>query len=1859
MEATNQLESLTWVLDEVRKSTGIAIGALAHLLSEKSASLASTQMAGAMASPSNLRMAQNEMRRAVGALKMVGQNASADIFADLGGLIERAGQSPDLVTDALIKSVKSICYSVNAYLSGISGGCSWPASVLVGVAQTAANLAGRMAFHPAQLWVDKGKSHLLPISWQVFDGLEVDHSTADADACLLHLLKGDVASALTLAQMCRDKGKTANDPSHQTLAYCGTLFLISVGKGLTPLTLYVKRSSGRLTQWLNAVNQKDAVAMGLLHELKYFLFSIEPLRAAESIPGFALLLEQGLLTTAADHHDKAEQFRVIDPELLEETQRQLEAAKTDWSELSGGELSASGAAIRHFSGLHQNMLKLWPDLAIVTTTLSRCVQWVSGQNEAPSNGLSLEVATALLFLEDTLADLYSNESGLREKAQAMFSRLELVRSGSAQQGLEPWMEALFRRSSEKQTMGNVAGELRHLAAEIERQFEVAFAASVETTSPLMPPKLQGLLTQMKGVLGVVGLDQGVAAVAHLRATTEVFEHDLRDPRQREQQIANIGSNMASLGLMVDMLSYQPSLANRLFRFDKQSGTLGMLTQSVSRPVVHQESVPLLTDVLVSPAPTQASQAVTRSIPSPLNVGEELKGVFAQEAHDVVEEGLDSVSMLARNAKDIDTLISLRRGFHTLKGSARMVGMNELGNAAWAMEQLLNEQLTNDAQPVSANLCALAKDALDVIGRWSDMLGQGKDPGWTAEPFRLAAQAIRQEGRYLALQMPESEVQSGPKAVATETLLEATDTTGVLETQGPEPTKASQPEVNQEKQEKHVEAQVLHTDFEEDFFLDELEPVSPVKLDAAMLSKEADFSFDLDLDGAVIDSEQYKIIGPLKVRFNLYNVFLQEADEVSRALEVALDEWLLQPDQALPAVAAHYAHTLAGSSATVGFDALADLCRTLESVCSAIRSQNDRRPDLARPLRSAVEAIRFLLHQFAAGFLRQPDPAITRDLLQSVQSEGLMACATPESADQAADSSADELDTVLDMEVQSASFDTVHSFSDQEIWNLFNEEAGELIPHISHHLHAWLKPPHSQNDRNEILRSLHTLKGSARLAGAMPMGDSVHQMESEVEILDPAELSTAQILLSRIDRIAQALDTPNAVLRPVLSDRPQESLTGQLQQTPNSTASDHTQGPVEANNDLTAHQNLVGPPLDEVQDLPPRWELKPDNLPHQLSPVGQGAQNRVAIQRESALATRSEVSESQDLSPVLRQAPVRVNARLLDTVMSRTGEVIGSRARLKLEVDHLRSSLSDLNTNVDKLRAQLRELEIQAESQMQSRLALQKETDSPFDPLEFDRFTRVQELTRMMAESVSDVATVQRQLQRSVDHVDDSLVAQGRQSSDLQRELLRTRMLSFDTLSQRLQRTARQAARDADKAVHLEIEGGNLELDRQQLDRLGPCIEHLIRNAVAHGVETRAQRVQAGKPAEGQIRVSVHQDRNDVLVQVQDDGQGLNLEQIARKAAAAGLADPSLPLSDQQAFDLICLSGFSTAPSVTELAGRGIGMDVVKASVHAAGGRMESLSRKGQGLTVRLVLPLTTATTQVLLVRHGTHVMAIPVNMVEQVLRFGQQDLLQALHTGAIPFGDEVIPFYWAGALLGLSPGSEMKQFRTQPVVVVRSAGRRVAVHVDETVGQQEVIVKSVGGQLSSLPGLTGISVLPAGSIVLIYNPVALALVYGEQVAQFTARHANSDALSRTGSTMATHRPGDAVTGRKLVLVVDDSITVRKVTQRLLERAGYRVALASDGVQALSLLRGELADDLPFIILADIEMPHMDGFDLVRTLGGDARLAALPVVMITSRLAEKHRELATRLGVKHYLGKPFSEDHLLSLVAQYSALADLA
>jgi chemosensory pili system protein ChpA (sensor histidine kinase/response regulator) len=553
--------------------------------------------------------------------------------------------------------------------------------------------------------------------------------------------------------------------------------------------------------------------------------------------------------------------------------------------------------------------------------------------------------------------------------------------------------------------------------------------------------------------------------------------------------------------------------------------------------------------------------------------------------------------------------------------------------------------------------------------------------------------------------------------------------------------------------------------------------------------------------------------------------------------------------------------------------------------------------------------------------------------------------------------------------------------------------------------------------------------------------------------------------------------------------------------------------------------------------------------------------------------------------------------------------------------------------------------------MQSRMAQAKDTAAGFDPLEFDRFTRVQELTRLMAESVNDVATVQRNIHRVVEATEDDLIAQARQTRELQRDLLRTRMVEFEGISDRLYRVVRLAAKESAKQVKLDIVGGSIEMDRGVLDRMTPAFEHLLRNCVAHGVETPELRAVAGKEAAGTITIHVRQEGNDVSVEFQDDGAGLNIARIREKAIQQGLITPEQQLSESDAANLIFLPGFSTAQHVTELAGRGIGMDVVRAEVNALGGRIETTTQPGRGTSFKLVLPLTTAVTQVVMVRSGKLAIGVPANLVELVRRASQKEVQQAYNGGTFEFAGEQLPFFWSGALLQSSSRTNEPQTKTLPVVIFRSAAQRVAVHVDEVLGNQEVVVKNLGPQMSRLPGLAGMTVLASGAVVLIYNPVALAQVYGEQARALGADHASPDVLGE-GAVRVVTPAAPVAPAVPLVLVVDDSITVRRVTQRLLTREGYRVALAADGLQALE----RLAEELPAVVLSDIEMPRMDGFDLARNIRGDARLAHLPIVMITSRIAEKHREHAKELGVNHYLGKPYSEEELLSLVKHYCAQA---
>ena len=954
-----------------------------------------------------------------------------------------------------------------------------------------------------------------------------------------------------------------------------------------------------------------------------------------------------------------------------------------------------------------------------------------------------------------------------------------------------------------------------------------------------------------------------------------------------------------------------------------------------------------------------------------------------------------------------------------------------------------------------------------------------------------------------------------------------------------------------------------------------------------------------------------MIGSLRIDIHLYNVYLNEADEWSRRLLTELNEWSLELPQTLSDTPIILAHSLSGSSATVGFFALSEIARSLEQALRHVQLHAQNKPEHATVFIAAAEDIRRLLHQFAAGFLKEPNQIILGELKSILDTEFPAVAEVVEESfygdlldelDIPAESGFDQLPTLEEVEDLEALpepvfavpapivsvFDVDHQQDaiealdvlDVDLFPIFEEEALELLPQLGGALRQWIARPDNLGARGEVLRVLHTLKGSARLAGAMHLGEMTHRMESVIENLGTESLQVSQLdpLLSRFDAIQ-----------------------------------DH---------------------FDQLRALPEQALSLPE-----ASPV---AEEPVSSLPMAAIPSAASLTPSRAVST----QTVRVRAQLLDRLVNQAGEVMITRSRLEARLGQLRGSLGDLTGNLDRLRSQLRDIELQSESQMQTRLAQAKDAAQEFDPLEFDRFTRVQELTRMMAESVHDVATVQRNLQRTVEGTEDDLIAQGRQARELQRDLLRTRMVEFDGIADRLYGVVRQASKDAGKPVKLDIQGGTLEMDRGVLERMAPAFEHLLRNAVAHGIEEAAVRAKADKPATGTITMTLQQQSNDVTVEISDDGAGLDLASIRAKAQAQGQHPEYASMTDIELTNLIFNPGFTTAAQVTELAGRGIGLDVVRSEVNALGGRIETSTQPGLGTQFKLVLPLTTAVTQVVMLRMGELITGVPANLVETVRRVPAADLERAYQDKVFEFDGEKVPFFWAGALLQASVNSSETRGKTSPVAIFRSAGQRVAMHVDEVLGNQEVVVKNLGPQLSRLPGLTGMSVLASGAVVLIYNPVALATVYGEQARQ----------LKHPAGLAGTSAAGDAVqatlvagvTQAPLVLVVDDSITVRRVTQRLLKREGFRVALANDGLQALARLQ----EEKPAVVLSDIEMPRMDGFDLVRNIRADDKLRDLPIIMITSRIAEKHREHARELGVDHYLGKPYSEDELIGLVRQY-------
>jgi chemosensory pili system protein ChpA (sensor histidine kinase/response regulator) len=617
--------------------------------------------------------------------------------------------------------------------------------------------------------------------------------------------------------------------------------------------------------------------------------------------------------------------------------------------------------------------------------------------------------------------------------------------------------------------------------------------------------------------------------------------------------------------------------------------------------------------------------------------------------------------------------------------------------------------------------------------------------------------------------------------------------------------------------------------------------------------------------------------------------------------------------------------------------------------------------------------------------------------------------------------------------------------------------------------------------------------------------------------------------------------------------------------------------------------------------------------------------------DEALLAPSPVPPGREpVAPADRPEMARVDAELLDQLLNIAGEVSISRARLEQQLGSIDFNLGELSRTVTRLKEQLRKLEIETEKQILHRHEDEEGHRRDFDPLELDRYSTLQQFSRALAETASDVASIQQLLETMTQDTQNLLQQQARTVTELQNGLMRTRMVPFQRHAQRLARIVRQAAADTGKRVELVVEGASGELDRQVLERMMPPFEHILRNAVVHGIEPPEARIARGKPDTGRILLALQREGAEVIVKVSDDGAGMDLKAIRAKAIALGLIQPEQAISDEDAMQLILEPGFSTAGTVTQQAGRGVGMDVVATEIKRLGGSLNMETQAGEGTQFTIRLPFTLAISHALIVRTGDEFYALPLPTVEGVLRLTKGEVSAHLGREGATFehNGQKYRFQHLAMFVGLEPSPAPEGDVTVPVVLVRAGEHSTGLIADELIGSREIVVKAVGPQISAIRGISGATILGDGRIVIILD--IGALVRSEWRGRWQMQATLRDRSDR----------------RTFALVVDDSITVRRVTQRLLERNGMRVLTARDGLDAVAILQ----EHLPDIILLDIEMPRMDGYEVAAHVRSDPRLKHVPIIMITSRVGEKHRARAIELGVDDYLGKPYQEAQLLDAIA---------
>jgi len=1122
---------------------------------------------------------------------------------------------------------------------------------------------------------------------------------------------------------------------------------------------------------------------------------------------------------------------------------------------------------------------------------------------------------------------------------------------------------------------------------------------------------------------------------------------------------------------------------------------------------------------------------------------ELLEVFIEESKEEVANIGKHLPLWMADLGNGEALLAVRRSFHTLKGSGRMVGAQAVGEFAWGIENLLN-RLINQTLATTPAMVAFVAEAAKTLPQLIEQLEVGLPPKVDVQLLMKQAEAFA-EGDTEAESLTSQSVRT--PALATAAVDQA-----------------------------------------------ETAPMDPVLID-------------------IFVKEMRNHLGVMREYLS---------DTAKQGAPQAVTEPLYRA-----------CHTLLGSARMAGFEPAMALAEPLaEHLRRLFEAGSTPTTAGLAALRSAADEVARMADGLAAGRSVMLNPAVPKELGALAEPTETPAGIEPAPADAAPTAA-----------VPGAAFDP-------EIAAIFAEEAAEVLDEAEVALRTLRQVPESGGAVVALQRFLHTLKGGARMAGILPMGDLSHALETLLErIADGRSQPTA----AAVDLVQRGLDTLQRMRDAIDSGRPIESaavLVEQLEGFEAPVAAVAAAAPPVA----TAVPGVVASP----PGLPPaaksaegrRVLVEPVDEPtidaltlveelviHEPTIVEHTAWHEIPQIEPPPAAEIVPAASPTVVAPAglverrggERAETARVDAALLDSLLNGAGEINIFQSRLSQQMRSIEFHLGELGATVSRLRDQLRKLEAETEAQILHRHQDDVDMQSGFDPLELDRYSTIQQLSRALAESANDVASINELLNGLTNETDTLLTQQTRVTAELQSGLMQTRMVPFQRHVARLARIVRQACEDTGKLADLVVDGENSEIDRQVLESMLPPFEHLLRNAVAHGIEKPAVRRQRRKPEVGKVWLKIKREGAEVIIEVGDDGGGLDLAAIRRKAYEKGLLAPGQKITDAQAVELILQPGFSTASELTQAAGRGVGMDVVDNEVKKLGGslRVETTTTEGTRFLIRL--PYTLAITHALIVNVGDETFALPLPTVEGITRLGRGKILKHLTDDEpkLDYGGVIYRIQHLGSLVGSAPSALPEDENAVSLVLIRAGENSTALLTDALEGSREIVVKTLGPHIASVPGVTGATILGDGRVIMILDAVTLVR---------TQRAADSTVIAQ---------PPPAAATPLTALVVDDSITMRRVTQRLLERRGAKVYTARDGVDAITVLKEHPID----IILLDVEMPRMDGYQLATHVRNDPRIKHLPIIMITSRSGEKHRAKAIEIGVNDYLSKPYQEVQLVAAI----------